>query len=335
MRNQIVEKTPTHKGLTAGKIAEIIKAISAETGIVVKQEVQRRFLYDPDKTWRVHLEVTYQGKLAVLRIENMKLEIDEESIREKFRAAASGLNVRPPYTYAFAAFNDAKGYAWSIDELVEGHALFLPEADPAFAVQQFIPFYKELRSASLRPFWPAENVDAEAFSVAQLAGWMKLAQERNPDTLERHAKILGRLSERIVIGMKKQLLSFQHAHLAGSDVRVTPQDDYVVFANEFWSWRQPGYSLVFPIWNQWLALDDACRTHEHVQEITNTWLEAIERELVPHAIASTACVETMLLNRIFGSLILDLPAQLHRHSKESVAALEEALIREAEQLMTM
>lgn len=331
MRNQIVEKTPTHKGLTAGKIAKILTALAAETGIVVSKEVQRRFLYDVNKTWRVRFEVMYQGKPALLKIENMKLEIDEEVIREKFRAAARGYKVRPPHTYAYAAFDDKKGYTWSIDEFVEGEPLFELDADPTVAATRFTSFYKEFRGVVARPFWPVESTDAEAFSVIQLGGWMKLAEQKNPECLTRHAQILGRLSEHIVRGMKRQLLSFTHPHLAGTDVRVVG-NEYIVFANEFFSWRQPGYPLAFPIWNQWLSLRDEHRSHAYVQRITDTWLATIERDLKTE-ISSIGLVKTMLLNRILGSIILDLPAQRARHSVESVAALEDALLTEANRLI--
>lgn len=337
MRNQIAEKSPTHKGLTAGKIARILKEVTADTGIIVSKEVQRRFLYSRKKTWRVHFEATYQGKHALLKIESLKLEIDEESIREQFRTAAKGRKVRPPMTYAFAPFDDEKGYAWSIDEFVEGEPLFAPDADPSYASERFMPFYKEVCAAVHRPFWKYEDpksFDAEAFSVAQLDAWKKLAMKRNPECVTRNAEILERLSERIITGMKRHLLGFVHAHSAGSDIRVVG-DEYVVFANEFWSLRQPGYCIAFPIWNQWLALHDEHRSHADVQRITDAWLATIQRELVPKHYLDTECIRVMLLNRIYGSLILDLPAQRRSRSAESVAALEAALITEANRLMAM
>jgi hypothetical protein len=333
VKNDIPSKYSTHQGLTKERIAEIVGEISKETGFVPGEEMHRRFIYDPDKVRRIRINGTFKGTLASLCFQNSKPEVEEELIRQAFRTHAAGLNVRPPHTYAFRPFNDDNGYAWSIDEFVVGRPLFQPEKRPETAARDFLKFYKKLRNTMRIPFWPTADVDAQVFTKAQLGKWVKTAKTIDANRVVYLEPILGMLSDKIVGDMRGHLLSFTHPHLSGGDVLITRRSGYVVFANEFWSWRQPGYALAFPIWTQWLALDERHRTEGNVHDITETWLETIERELVPNVIASTATVKTMLLNRIFGSLILYLPAQHHRHSEASITALEAALIAEAERLM--
>lgn len=331
MRNQIVERYPTHAGLTDERIGEIVREIFAETGFVRAQEVQRRMIYDPDKVWRVRIRGTFDGKPALLRVENLKLDVDEESIRAAFRRQTEDSRVRPPRTYATKPFDDDRGYAWSIDEFVDAPVLFLPGMRPFRPARDFVRFYRELREAVTEPFWPADVTDAEAFSRTQAATWSDLARSHDAERIDRLAPTLDRLKERILSGMRGRVLSFMHPHLSGADVRVTRDGEYVVFANHFWSWRQPGYDVAFPIWGQWLALRADHRNPESVCEITDAWLAVVVRELRPYV--DPEAVRTMLLNRLYGSLLLDVPAQRHRETAASVAAMEQALVAEAERLL--
>lgn len=331
MRNQIIEKGATHVGLTQDEINRIVRDVSFETGFAAEGEVQRRFIYDPDKTWRVRIRGTFDGKPALLRIENLKLEIDEEAIREKFRAQAPSAKVRPPHTYRSASFDDAKGYAWSLDEDVGGEILFDSEGSAADAVAAFVPFYRAYREAVREPFWPAPEGDAKAFTAKQLDTWTDIARSQDAERVERLKSVTARLRDAMLSRLEEQPLVFQHAHLSGRDVRIADDGPYVVFANHFWSWRQPGYDVSFPCWGQWLALPDERRTAEAVKEITETWLGAVGQNLAD--VVSAEDVRTMLLNRLYGSLLLDVPAQRYHHPPESVAALEAACIAEAERLL--
>lgn len=331
MKNAIIEKGATHVGLSKEDVDRIEREVSSETGFAADGEVQRRFIYDPDKTWRVRIRGTFEGKPAQLRIENLKLEIDEESIREKFRAQVAGSKVRPPLTYQTRSFDDAKGYGWSLDEDVGGKSLFDPSGSAAEAVAAFVPFYRAYRDAVREPFWPASEGDAVAFTRAQLEKWEEIARSQDPVRVNRFSDMAERLKGAMLGRLTGKPLVFQHAHLTGNDVRIAADGAYVVFANHFWSWRQPGYDVSFSIWGQWLALPDGKRTPDAVKAITSAWLDAVERDL--EDLVAPDAVLTMLLNRLYGSLLLDIPAQRHQRSPESVAALETACIAEADRLL--
>ncbi|MFZ2804518.1 MAG: hypothetical protein WA001_04800 [Patescibacteria group bacterium] len=335
MRNDIVKEFPNHPNFTDDAVAQAVAAISAETGFVsADHEIQRRFIYDRNKTWRVRIEGTFQGKKAILRVENLKLEVDEEMIRQKFRLQAAGSKVRPPMTYATQPFDEAKGYAYSIDEFVDGEALFLPTMQPERPARDFVRFYRELRGAVTKPFWPQADADAEVYSKAQLDKWTELARSQDPELVTRHEPLLGKLRAAILAGMHGRTLGFVHPHLAGTDVRFKrAEGEYIVFANHFWGWRQPGYDLAFPIWGQWMALPVGHRTHENVASITDAWTARITDELSGFVLPEA--VRVMLLNRVYGSLILDLPALSRREGEtaESVAPLIAAFIAEGERLL--
>lgn len=330
--NRIPAKWSTQQDFSP-HLGRVVAEITAETGFVAEGEVQRRMIYDPDKTWRVRFSGTYQGKPALLRVENLKLERDEEAIREAFRHQARGSRVRPPRTYFSKPFDESKGYAFSIDEQVNGNILFDPAGEAITAVQKFIPFYRELRRAVTEPFWPNATGDVHSYSAQQADAWLKLAQEKNPAHTKTVLPMVRRLREAMLASLPEQPLRFMHAHLSGWDVRVDEEGDYVVFANHFWSWRQSGYDVAFPLWGQWMALPVDHRSAHDVQAVTETWLDAVRREL--DGLVSFAELRPLLFNRLYGSLLLDIPAKKSHEAETpaSVQALEDACLAESERLL--
>lgn len=351
--NNVLSHYDEHHNFTDAQIARAVAEISERTGFVAQGEIHRRTLYDADKTWRIRFAGTWMGLPAILRLENLKLETDEEAMRQAFRLQANDL-VRPPKTRAFALFDPEKGYGWSLDECVDGTPLFASTEDPTAAARAFHVFYDALRLTVRTAFTqPPMNPDgsemlADEFTRTQIAKWRALAEHRDPEVLTRHATLLERIEAVMLRRYRYRALQFMHAHLSGSDVRVVPTGEYVVFANHFWSWRQPGYDLAFAIWGQWMALPVARRTSWGIQAITKAWMSACSSMMVDDADdlddpgsspgatnvwlnREDVCV--MLLNRCYGSLILDIPAKLGHEPPASVAALGSAVVAEAERLL--
>lgn len=331
--NQTVAKYGEHQDL-APKLEQIAGTVAAETGFVLDGgEAQRRTLYDPDKVWRVRLTGTYQDMPALLRIENLQLEQDEEEIREAFRKQALGHRVRPPMTYLARPFDATKGYAFSIDERVEGEKLFDPSGSPEIASAAFAPMYRELRNAIREPYWPDEAGDAKTFSQQQAETWRKVAEQKTPEHTAMIWPFVERVRDAMLARMTDASLRFQHAHLAGSDVQVLSDGSWVVFANHMWSWRQPGYDVFFPLWHQWMALPMDRRTPETIRQITDVWMRMIEVELSD--LVRMDEVYPMLLNRLYGSFLLDIPAKIYTpgETTETVQHMEDLLWSEAKRLL--
>ncbi|HVM90766.1 MAG TPA: hypothetical protein VMU11_02635, partial [Verrucomicrobiae bacterium] len=290
--------------------------------------LHRRFIYEKDKTWRVKYSGTYQGKSAVLLVDGMMHEEDEETIRIAFREQATGSRVRPPMTYVHQAFDEAKGYGFTLEERVDGAMLYRPDEDPEIASAKFAEFYRELNKALTKPFWPNEHgPSALDFSAKQLDKWMKLAEEKEPGSSQRYKDVLVKIRASVLAGMEGKELCFMHPHLCGPDIRLGENGEYIVFGNHFWSWRQPGYDIAFPVWHQWMHLPEGKRTAADVQHITDVWMK--------QNLTDEKDLRAMLLNRVFGSLILDLPAKakLAPESEASVAPLFGAFVAEGERLL--
>lgn len=331
--NSVVSRYLEHRDFSDG-LKRALQEVSAEIGFTPTAELDRRTIYDANKVWRVRIQGEWQGKPAVLRLENIKLERDEESIREDFRARLpKGSRVRPPHTYLHDPYDEKKGYGYSLDELVEGESLFDPAGDPRIAAKAFTVFYRDLRAAVTSPFWPMPALDAVELTVAQMRdNWLKLAREKDPTWVARFDPVLERWITLLTEKLRGRELVFMHAHLAGTDVRVNKAGECIVFANHLWSWRQPSYDLAFPTWGQWLARPHTERTVVGIQAVTDAWQKEIATSLGD--VISLDSWHLMLLNRIFGALLLDVPAigRKEGESRETIEPLVEALLEEGKRI---
>lgn len=331
--NRIIDKFSTQEDLSP-KLASITKEICERTGFVLGEELHRRYIYEKDKTWRVKYAGTHREKPAVLLVLGMKLEEDEEGIRRAFREQAAGSKVRPPDTYIHEPFDEARGYGFTIEERVDGPMLYRPDEDPEIASKAFADFYRELRRVVTKPFWPNEHgPNAKEFSMKQLDTWEKLSREKEPGVVERMKPFLDRLRFAIGKDTEARELRFMHAHSCGPDIRLGDSGEYILFVNHFWAWRQPSYDLAFPIWHQWMHLPADKRTPSDIQTITDTWMARVKSDLSD--LVDEQALRSMLLNRVFGSLILDLPAKarLAPESNETVAPMYQAFVAEGERLL--
>lgn len=330
--NRTIDKYFEQEDLTP-RLAEITRAICDETGFILGEEFHRRFLYDRDKTWRVKYAGTFEERPAVLLVVGMKPEEDEEGIREAFRAQAKGTRVRPPHTYVHRPFDEGKGYGFMIEERVDAPPLFDVEGDPVAAARAFASFYRQLRLAVAKPFWDNEHGSLREFTERQAEKWIELAKRKHPEAFARVEPHALHLRDAMLAALRDTgHLQFMHAHLAPGDVRHLSSDEYVVFANHFWSWRQSAYDVAFAVWQQWMHLPVGRRTPEDVARITNTWRDEITSACPEYV--RTEDLHAMLLNRLLGSLILDVPAKerLAPESPATVAPLYEAFVKEGKRL---
>lgn len=330
MENQIVSKYFDHPDFSP-HVDATVKQICRNYGFDPTETVHKRYIYNPDKLWRVRLRGVWQKLPAMLRIENMRLETDEELIREAFRKQCKGSNVRPPITYVSMPYDKSKGYAFSIEEYVDGSPLFNP-AEAAETAWSFVPFYRELRRAVTKPFWPCPEMDARDYSIQKMADWHRIAAKKFPERTNRLDKVLSRLMAHSIDLIDHEPLSFQHSHLTGADVRENEKGEWVVFANHFWRWGQPGYDVAFPMWSMWLSLSPKHRAASDVRHITDLWLTMIRDEF--HDLVSPDALVAMVLNRLYGALLVDVPAKMETEPLDEVESLERSLIAESERFIS-
>ncbi len=311
MKNELIEKYGTFTGMTPDEEQDLLRRVCDKTKFEIDTTdavLTRRKIFDASKQWQVRVRGSWNDRPASLKLFTMKPEIDGEWMRERFREYAKGPAIRPPVTYVHKPYEETEGYGYTIDEYVDSSPLFNPTAPPDVTAALFIRFYCALRHAVREPFWKAseDEADAAALNRRQIATWKRLSAKQYPEFFEKYCTLVDQLEQQMWFELKNRSTVFSHAHLTGADVRRT-ETGYVVYVNRFWRWNQPGYDIAFPIWHQWLALPDNSAINASVQRIAWVWLHEVKEKLSKHVTANDVCI--MLLNRIVGALLLDLPAR--------------------------
>ena len=70
------------------------------------------------------------------------------------------------------------------------------------------------------------------------------------------------------------------------------------------------YDLAFPVWQQWMALPSSKRGCGEVERITRVWGERLRAGLGERF--DEHAWKGQLLNRVYGSILLDIPAIARR-----------------------
>ncbi|OGL94738.1 hypothetical protein A2348_02355 [Candidatus Uhrbacteria bacterium RIFOXYB12_FULL_58_10] len=97
---------------------------------------------------------------------------------------------------------------------------------------------------------------------------------------------------------------FTHGHLSGYDVKHDQQNNqFILMANLYWSWRPENYELVFPIWVDLMQIRDTSLTFSSFLDRVMTWVE-----IWPEEVAKDRNFWLMLLERSMLTIMLDLGA---------------------------
>ncbi len=329
---QIVSRYPDYQDLIP-RLARILEELSSREGLSIGVEERRLMIYDADKVWRVFYTGTYHGAPATIRVDGMDMQIPEDLYVERFRAvlrrsratvAVATAEVRPPHVLMSEAFEAMRGYGFTVEESVQGEAAWNAKDDPAVVSEAFMRLYRVLRVLLREPFLPApEDLDAQRFHNEQYAGWLKVARAMHTDHTERvheRVRLLYAASRELLAGKKR---TFQHAHLAPENCTRAASGEYVLRANHFWGWRQPLYDVAFGVWQQWLSLPVERCTMQEVARIADIWKKNLQ-EVIGDEFGDDAW-RAMLLNRVYGAVLLDLPPRITDEAQRTTQ-LEEALL---------
>ena len=248
-----------------------------------------------------------------LKVDNLDTGVNEEVIRQQFRAVQTQ-HVRPPHTYVYEPYSVERGYGFMLEEVVDAPVVFHADDHPEVAAKAFARFYSFLQEVLAKPFIARPDTTAKAFSEEQYDGWLSVATRSWSADFAARKALADKAFERSLALMEDTPLVFMHPHLSGSDVQVQNDSVYIVHANHFWGWRQPMYDLAFPVWGQWMALPRDKRGIGEVAKIANAWREVLRRELGESF--DEQAWESQLLNRIYGSVLLDLPAIARRDGED-------------------
>ena len=115
-------------------------------------------------------------------------------------------------------------------------------------------------------------------------------------------------------------ITFTHGHLSGYDVKYDEQNNqFILMANLYWSWRPKYYERVFPIWVDLMHIQNASLPFEEFLTRVMAWVH-----LWPKEITNSQAFWFLLLERSMLTIMLDLGASEWKNDekKEKQALLE-------------
>lgn len=309
MVNKITEKYFTQKNFSL--IApRALRAVRADTGFLAKKEIYRGQIYDSQKVGSLIYQGIWQGKTAVLKLQGLKPEIEENQMVKHFNAQNKSRLIHVPVIYVHSPWQPKREFGFLISEYIEGQKIYQMPFATGEQMQDFALFYQEYRTLALtRPWLEPEELNSLDFVKKRVSHWQKISESRKRLSANEYLPYLTRFfpqAEKHVPGMP---MVFSHGHMTANDIYKEADGTYVLFSNLFWSWRPQWYDLAFNIWAclQWIR--DTSVTFEKLLAYIDEWLKVYRQiPAVKDDNDFERKITMMLLERTMGAILVDLGA---------------------------
>lgn len=278
MSNQITEQYFSYTR-TDEYIKEITEALSIKTGFIIEREIFRGQIYDKDKIGSVIYKGKWKKKSAVLKIQFLKLSVQEVDIIEAFNNQNQSQVVGLPAFYAGEKWEESTGYGYLICEYIEGEKIYKNWPLKEEEVVSFCSFYEEYSRGCLnRAFWAPVDTETSTlvFINRRVSHWLSIAESRGFLT----NKEISLTEEFLIVAAQAASfapMSFMHGHLTKDDIFVLPNGDYILMSNLLWSYRPKYYDTTFHIWASFQSMSSpdisSKEVIKHLEEWFNGYLK--------------------------------------------------------------
>ncbi|MFO0702970.1 MAG: hypothetical protein U0514_03915 [Candidatus Andersenbacteria bacterium] len=278
-----------------------------ETGFTIDKEIFRGTIYQKDKLGSViYSGRTASGQAAVLKLQGLKLEVDEVNNMRKFMAQNQSTRVRVPKIYAAKPWDDQRGYAYIVMESVPNKPIFTMPWPSTQDLSRWFKFYEEYATKCLnKPWVEQETADVLAFTRKRVEHWRAIRASRIgvPDDLQqRYEKYLAIAK----VHLPGIAMTFQHGMLTANDVHVVGQG-YVLMSNLYWTWRPQLYDAVLVIWRCLTSVGEQNASTEQGKILIEKFYEGYQGLTLFNKKRDLRTVFVVaLLERLIGALLVDL-----------------------------
>lgn len=309
MGNKITEKYFTQDDFSQRKVA-VLAQVTAETGFVAEKEIFRGTIYDKNKVGSLIYKGTLKGRSAVLKLQGLKPEIDEDEIVRRFTDQNQSKLVRVPVLYVHKPWTEERGYGYLITEYLDAPNIF----EMPFATQEqmhdFARFYQEYRASALTSPWiEQETTDSLAFTMRKTKHWREISESKKRLAPADYAPYLVRYHQLAKKHFPAIPMTFCHAHLTADDIYRMPDGSFVVLSNLYWAYRPQWYDLAFNVWDCLLHIRDPHYTFEEMIRYVNDWLATYRTiPIVQKDKNFDRAITMLLLERTMGAILVDLGA---------------------------
>lgn len=301
MANKIVEQYFAAKDFSE-RIPEVQEAVCQETGFVVEREVFRGKIFDDNKVQTVVCVGVFEGRLATLKLQGLKLAIEEADLMAAFTAQNTSTVFRAPAVYRHMPFNESRGYGYTIMEYIDERPLYgvvMSEDDE----NDFVAMYHEYKTkAVVDPlFANMERVETKTF-FARADNWMRIARSKGVVDEEKLGRY--RAAYDAAVTVLDVPVVFMHGHFTRKDLHRTLDGAVAFTSNAFWGYRPQWYDLAFFLWERLMT-----RELPNFPVQIDHFIELCQR--IP-CVAQDAQFErifrALIKERAFGALVVDIGA---------------------------
>jgi hypothetical protein len=309
MSNKITEKYFKQTDFST-QAAAVLTQVSEETGFVAEKEIWRGVIYDKNKVGSLIYRGVWQNKPAVLKLQGLKPEIDEQEMVEKFNAQNKSRRARLPEIYLSEPWNEKRGYGYLICEYLDAPLIFKMPFASSDEMRDFVNFYQEYRELSLtKPWLPADQLNSLDFTRQRVEHWQKISEAKGRLKASDYIPYLNRYYSLIDKNSASVPMVFCHGHLTANDIFKLPNGSYVLLSNLFWSYRPQWYDLAFNLWACFLNIRDVNFSFNDLIKYLESWLEVYREIPVVKADADfSRKIYLSLLERTIGAILVDLGA---------------------------
>ena len=304
MANKISEKFFTQGDFskeTKGALEKVVK----ETNFEIGKEIWRGVIYDKSKVGSIIFEGKYQNKLAILKLQGLKTELDELKIHKLFLKFNKSKKIRLPELFDGKSWNAKNGFGYSIQEQIIGNNIFkMPFATPAQR-KQFATFYNEYKNKVVIKPWFSNKIKTQEFANVRLENWIKICKHENCWDEKEMAPRVNQFKELINERISRIPMIFSHGHLSADDIFVQ-KGKFVLMSNLFWSYRPKYYDLAFNVWACLVKLSSS-DSFKKANQLIEDWIKTYKTiPWVKKQKDFDEAFKLMLIERLIGTMIVDL-----------------------------
>tara|TARA_Y100000310_G_scaffold342936_2_gene448339 strand:- start:23 stop:1072 length:1050 start_codon:yes stop_codon:yes gene_type:complete len=260
----------------------ILKEESGKIGFSPDKKLLRKSeWWKTGKIGAVHCPgfVTVNGERVrgVLKIQGTKPPTSEVALIEGFAKQNRSKRIRPPRIFSHTPWSKEKQYEAFIVEEVQGEPVMNGRPADKKELNFFFELYNDYRANCRNKPWVTKP---QSWSYAEQVNRWRSAVKEQSKVDPRRSPEDKRLVENAIDIVERNLLvedlEFVHGHFQPGDLIKTPQGDFVLFSNLFWSWRIPFYDAVFG-YHWWMLGMEYAKglTPQSLEKERKRWLRKI------------------------------------------------------------
>jgi hypothetical protein len=191
-------------------------------------------------------------------------------------------------------------------------------------IETFLHFFTELKTRAVTSAW-VEQTEHEKSSVRlirhRISQWVAIAKERGHFDAESLIPRIQLFDNRLEHTQPEIPMEFMHAHMGGREVHKHHESgQYIMFANLYWGWRPKYYDCAFIIWAIIKHPESPLVNEQEVLNCITTWKSMFQTlPFIKKDPKFSANFDSMILERLLGTLIIDLEAQGYKNKTDKQA----------------